>query len=61
MALFRSVLEHELKIKMEIVDDFVSACKQPIKSLDVNVMTNSFQSSLDFIVLIRKLVKLIEV
>jgi hypothetical protein len=60
LALFRSVLEHELRIKMEIVDDFVAACKQPAKSLDVNVLANSFQSSLDFIVLVRKLVRIIE-
>lgn len=46
---------------MEIVDDFVAACKQPAKSLDVNVLANSFQSSLDFIVLIRKLVRILEV
>ena len=61
LALFRSVLEHELRIKMEIVDDFVQSCKTPVRSLDVNVLANSFQSSLDYIVLIRKLVKIIEV
>lgn len=46
---------------MEIVDDFISVCKHPVKSLDVNVIANSFQSHLDFVVLIRKLVKTIEV
>lgn len=60
LALFRSVLEQELRIKIEIVDDFVAACKPTAKSLDVNVLANSFQSSLDFIVFIRKLVKTIE-
>ena len=44
LALFRSVLEHELKIKVKIVDDFIETCKQPAKSLDVNCTANSFQS-----------------
>jgi hypothetical protein len=61
LALFRSVLEHELKIKVKIVDDFVDTCRQPLKSLDVNCTANSFQSQLDFIVLIRKLAKLVEI
>ena len=61
MALFRSVLEHELKVKVKIVDDFVDTCRQPLKSLDVNCTANSFQSQLDFIVLIRKLAKLVEI
>jgi hypothetical protein len=42
IALFRSVLEHELKIKPKIVDDFVDTSKQPAKSLDVNCTANSF-------------------
>ena len=61
IALFRSVLEHELKIKPKIVDDFIETGKQPTKSLDVNCTANSFQSQLDFIVLVRKIVKLVEV
>ena len=61
LALFRSVLEHELKIKVKIVDDFIDTCRQPLKSLDVNCTANSFQSQLDFIVLIRKLTKLVEI
>ena len=60
VALFRSVLEHELKIKPKIVDDFIETCKQPAKSLDVNCTANRFQSQLDFIVLMRKIVKLVE-
>ena len=42
IGLFRSVLEHELKIKPKIVDDFVETGKQPAKSLDVNCTANSF-------------------
>ena len=60
VALFRSVLEHELKIKPKIVDDFIETSKQPSKSLDVNCTANTFQSQLDFIVLIRKICKLVE-
>lgn len=59
--LFRSVLEHELKIKPKIVDDFIEVSKQPAKSLDVNCTANNFQNQLDFIVLIRKIVKLVEI
>ena len=61
IALFRSVLEHKLKIKTKIIDDFIETCKQPLKSLDVNCTANRFQSQLDFIVLIRKIVKIVEV
>ena len=61
IALFRSVLEHELRIKPKIVDDFIATGRQPTKSLDVNCTANSFQSQLDFVVLVRKIVKLVEV
>ena len=61
VALFRSVLEHELKIKPKIVDDFIETCKQPSKSLDVNCTANRFQSHLDFVTLIRKIVNLVEI
>ena len=60
VALFRSALEHELRIKPKLIDDFIETCKQPAKSLDVNCTANSFQSQLDFVVLVRKIVKLIE-
>ena len=60
VALFRSVLEHELKLKPKIVEDFIETCKQPAKSLDVNCTANRFQSQLDFIVLMRKIIKLVE-
>lgn len=60
VALFRSALEHELKIKPKIVEDFVDVLKQPAKSLDVNCTARSFQSQIDFIVLVRKIVKLVE-
>ena len=42
IALFRSVLEHKLKIKTKIIDDFIETCKQPLKSLDVNCTANRF-------------------
>lgn len=60
VGLFRSVLEHELKVKPKIVDDFIENCKQPVKSLDVNAQANSFQSQLDYIVLLRKLCQIAE-
>ena len=52
---------HELKIKSKIIDDFVEVCKQPTKSLDVNCTSNSLQSQIDFVVLIRKLLKVVEI
>ena len=61
VALFRSALEHELKIKPKIVEDFIETGKQPVKSLDVNCTASQFQSQLDFIVLMRKIVKLVEI
>ena len=54
-------MEHELRIKPKIVDDFITTGRQPTKSLDVNCTANSFQSQLDFVVLVRKIVKLVEV
>ena len=44
VGLFRSVLEHELKVKPKIVDDLIENCKQPNKSLDVNAQANIVQS-----------------
>ena len=29
MALFKQVLQHELKIKVKLIDDFVEMCRQP--------------------------------
>lgn len=59
-GLFRSVLEHELKIKPKIVDDFIENCKQPAKSLDVNAHANSVHNQLDYVVLLRKLLQIAE-
>eukprot|EP00353_Schmidingerella_taraikaensis_P001516 CAMPEP_0185599766 /NCGR_PEP_ID=MMETSP0434-20130131/82923_1 /TAXON_ID=626734 ORGANISM="Favella taraikaensis, Strain Fe Narragansett Bay" /NCGR_SAMPLE_ID=MMETSP0434 /ASSEMBLY_ACC=CAM_ASM_000379 /LENGTH=169 /DNA_ID=CAMNT_0028229279 /DNA_START=1240 /DNA_END=1749 /DNA_ORIENTATION=+ len=42
VALFRSALEHELKIKPKIVEDFIETGKQPAKSLDVNCTASQF-------------------
>ena len=42
IALFKSVLVDELKIKPKIVEDFIETCKQPAKSLDVNCTVNNF-------------------
>lgn len=61
VALLRSAMEHELKIKPKLVADFIETGKQPLKSLDVNVTAATFQSQLDFIVLVRKLAKLVEI
>ena len=61
VAIFRSALEQELKIKPKIVEDFIETGKQPVKSLDVNCTAAIFQSQLDFIVLVRKLIKLVEI
>jgi hypothetical protein len=61
LALFKQVMLHELKIKSKIIDDFVEVCKQPAKSLDVNCTSNSLQSQIDFVVLIRKLLKVVEI
>jgi hypothetical protein len=55
VGLFRSVLEHELKMKTKIVDDFIENLKQPTKGLDVNAHANNVASQLDYIVLLRKL------
>ena len=55
VGLFRSVLEHELKMKPKIVDDFIENLKQPSKGLDVNAHANSVASQLDYVILLRKL------
>ena len=60
VAIFRSAMEQELKIKPKLVEDFIETGKQPVKSLDVNCTAAVFQSQLDFIVLVRKLLKLVE-
>ena len=60
VGLFRSVLEHELKMKPKIVDDFIENCKQPAKSLDINAQANSVQNEVDYIVLLRKLCQIAE-
>lgn len=62
VALFRSVLEDELKLKPKIVDDFVESCTQVSgkKSLDVNVQSNSFANHVDYMVLVRKLAQQLE-
>ena len=61
LAIFISALEHKLRLKPKIIDDFVESLRQPTKSMDVNCTANRFQTHLDFVVLIRKLIKLIEV
>ena len=59
IGLFKSVLEHELKIKEKIVEDFISNMKDgdmhQYKSLDVNVISHSFKNHIDYVVLLRKL------
>jgi len=65
LGLFRSVLEHELKIKVKIVEDFIEnfgySKTGSKKNLDVNYETNKFTSHLDYPVLVRKLIQCIEV
>lgn len=58
--LFRSILEHELKIKEKIVLDFIQSLRetdqaQQLQSLDVNLFSNSLRSHIDYVVLLRKL------
>ena len=58
--LFRSILEHELKIKEKIVLDFITNLRetdsaQQLQSLDMNLSTNSLRSHIDYVVLMRKL------
>lgn len=56
LALFRSVIEHELKIKEKIVLDFIQNMNEHDgKTLDVNVVSHQFKNHLDYIVLLRKL------
>lgn len=64
VALFKSLLEHELKIKEKIVADFVcnmresDTVKNPV--LDVNLESHSFKNHLDYVVLLRKVVHYFE-
>ncbi len=58
--LFKSVLEHELKIKEKIVSDFLLNLRETdqssqLQSLDVNLFTHSLRSHLDYTTLLRKL------
>lgn len=58
--LFRSILEHELKIKEKIVLDFINNLReldqtQQLLSLDVNLFSHSLRSHVDYIVFLRKL------
>jgi len=58
--LFRSILEHELKIKEKIVVDFIQNMRetdqtQQLQSLDVNLFTHSLKSHVDFTTFLRKL------
>lgn len=60
VSLFRSILEHELKIKEKIVLDFILNLRetdhnQQLQSLDVNLFTHSLRSHIDYVVLLRKL------
>lgn len=60
LNLFRSILEHELKIKEKIVLDFIGNLRetdqsQHLQSLDVNLSTNSLRAHIDYVVLLRKL------
>mmetsp|Transcript_33160 Transcript_33160/g.23911 ORF Transcript_33160/g.23911 Transcript_33160/m.23911 type:complete len:222 (-) Transcript_33160:1290-1955(-) len=65
LGLFKSVLEHELKIKVKIVEDFVENFGHlktgGNKNLDVNCETNKLSSHLDYTVLVRKLISCVEV
>ncbi|CDW78943.1 c2 domain-containing protein 3 [Stylonychia lemnae] len=60
LTLFRTLLEHELKIKEKIVIDFIQNIrdvdpKQQLQSLDVNVFSHSFKNHIDYVVLLRKI------
>jgi len=66
LGLFRSVLEHELKIKEKIVDDFIQSMRDGVAkegcnpshflSLDANAASHAFKNHIDYVVLLRKLV-----
>lgn len=60
LGLFRSVLEHELKIKVKIVEDFIENFghlkTESNKNLDVNYETSKLTSHIDYPVLVRKLI-----
>lgn len=58
--MFRSILEHELKIKEKIVLDFINALRetdqnQNLQSLDVNLGSHSLRSHIDYVTLLHKL------
>jgi hypothetical protein len=58
--LFRSIMEHELKIKEKIVLDFINNLRevdqaQQVQSLDVNLFSHSLRSHIDYITLLRKM------
>lgn len=58
--LFKSVLEHELKIKDKIVVDFMVNVRETdqssqVQSLDVNLFSHSLRSHIDYTTLLRKL------
>jgi hypothetical protein len=58
--LFRSILEHELKIKEKIVLDFINALRETdhqanLQSLDVNLSSNSLRAHIDYVTLLHKL------
>ena len=60
LTIFRSLLEHELKIKEKIVVDFIKNLRevdaqQNLQTLDVNISTHQLKNQIDYIVLLRKL------
>ena len=66
MGLFRSVLEHELKIKERIVMDFSEKLRevdgnQELQTLDVNVGTHGFKNHVDYVILLRRLAEYYEI
>jgi C2 domain len=65
--LFRSVLEHELKIKEKIVLDFLhnlretDSVSQQLLTLDVNLFSHSLRSQVDYTIMLRKLAQYFEI
>ena len=54
-------MEHELKIKEKIVQDFLQNIRdtndvnQQLQTLDVNIFSHSFKNHVDYVILLRKL------
>ncbi len=66
MNLFRSILEHELKIKEKIVVDFIHNLREidsanQVQSLDVNLFTHSLKNHIDYATFLRKLANYFEI